>query len=68
MILKLYMQLWELKLYEVYINDDPELTFTYFTARSNLAAYGLGWGKIVVVIKLEKLEANVGINIIFIFK
>ena len=24
-----------LKLYEVYINDDPGLTLTYFTARSN---------------------------------
>ena len=27
---------WELKLYKVDINGDPELTLTYFTARSNL--------------------------------
>ena len=35
-ILKLGMQYWGLKLYKVYINDDPGLTLTYFTARSNL--------------------------------
>ena len=36
MIFKLGWQHWGLKLYKVYINDDPELTLTYFTARSNL--------------------------------
>ena len=38
MILKLDMQHWRLKLHKVYItvNDDPGLTLTYFTARSNL--------------------------------
>ena len=30
MILKLGMEHYELKLYKVYINDDPKLTFTYF--------------------------------------
>ena len=34
MILKLGMQHRGLKLYKVYINDDPGLTLTYFTARS----------------------------------
>ena len=29
-------QQYVLKLYKVYINDDPELTFTYFTTMSNL--------------------------------
>ena len=29
------------KVYEVYINYDPRLTLTYFTARSNLVAYAL---------------------------
>ena len=38
MILKLGMQYQGLKLSIVYINDDPRLTFTYFTTRSNLAA------------------------------
>ena len=36
MILKLGMQHRGLKFYEVNINDDPGLTLTYFTARSNL--------------------------------
>ena len=36
MIMKLDMEHNELKLYIVYINDDPELTLTYCTAMSNL--------------------------------
>ena len=39
MILILCLQHGGLKLYNVYINDDLVITFTYFTARSNLAAY-----------------------------
>ena len=35
MILKLGMLHKGLKLYKVCINDDPGLTLTYFTARSN---------------------------------
>ena len=49
MILKLgnAMQYRGLKLYKVYINDEPMLTLTYFTARSNLVAFMFEWGKIV---------------------
>ena len=36
MIVKLGMQHRGLDLYNVCINDDPVLTLTYFTARSNL--------------------------------
>ena len=36
MIMKLGMEHYELKLYKVYINDDPELIFTYLTAMLNL--------------------------------
>ena len=36
---------WGLKLYKVYINDDPGLTLTYFTARSNLVPYAFVWEK-----------------------
>ena len=36
MILKLGMEHYEIKLYIVSINDDPELTLTYFTTMSNL--------------------------------
>ena len=39
MILKLGMYHWGLKLYKVYINDDPGLTLTYFTTRSNWVIY-----------------------------
>ena len=39
MIMKLGMEHYVLKLYKVYVNDDPELTLTYFTIHvmSNLA-------------------------------
>ena len=45
MILKLGMQHWGLKLYKLYINDDPGLTLTYFMARSNLVPYAFVWEK-----------------------
>ena len=47
MILKLGLQHRGLKLYKVYINDDPGLTFTYFTAMSKLVAYTFEWGKVL---------------------
>ena len=47
MILKLGLQHQGLKLYKVYINDDPGLTLTYFTARSNLVAHTFEWGKVL---------------------
>ena len=37
MIMKLGMKHYVLKLYKVYINNDPELTLTNFTAMSNVA-------------------------------
>ena len=36
MIMKLGMEHYKLKLYTFYINDDPELTLTYFTTLSIL--------------------------------
>ena len=45
MILKLGMQHRGLKLYKIYINSDPRLTLTYFTARSNLVPYAFEWEK-----------------------
>ena len=45
MTLKFGMQHWGLKLYKVYINIDPGLTLTYFTARSNLVPYVFVWEK-----------------------
>ena len=43
MILKLGMQHRGPKVYKVYINDDPGMTLTYFTPRSNLATYAFEW-------------------------
>ena len=40
MILELGMQNQGLKVYKVYINDDPELTLTYFKARSPMRLNG----------------------------
>ena len=33
------------KYYQVYSNDDPWLTFIYFTARANLHPYAFVWEK-----------------------
>ena len=41
MTLKFGMQHWVLKYYQVLSNNDPGLTLTYFTARSNLAPHVL---------------------------
>ena len=45
MTLKLDMQHRVLEYYQVCSNDDPELTLTYFTARSNLVPYTFVWEK-----------------------
>ena len=58
MILKLGMQHKGLKLYKVYINDEPGLTLTYFTARSNWVAYMFEWGKLLQSFFGGKLAAK----------
>ena len=45
MTLKLGMQHRVLEYYQVYSNNDPGLTLTYFTARSNLVPYAFVWEK-----------------------
>ena len=45
MTLKLGVQHRVLECYLVYSNDDPELTLTYFTARSNFFPYAFVWKK-----------------------
>ena len=47
MILKHGMYHWGLKLYKVYINDDPELTLTYFMAKSNWVTCTFEYGKLL---------------------
>ena len=45
MTLKLGMLHWMCKYYQICSNDDPGLTLTYFTARSNLVPYAFIWDK-----------------------
>ena len=45
MALKLGMQHRVLEYYQVCSNNDPGLTLTYFTARSNLVPYAFVWEK-----------------------
>ena len=45
MTLKLGMQHCVLEYYQVCSNDEPELTLTYFTARSNLVPSAFKWEK-----------------------
>ena len=45
-ILKLGIQHWDFKICKVCVNDDPEMTLTYFMARSKFVAF---------VFDLEKL-------------
>ena len=45
MTLKVGMYHWVLKYYQVCSNDDPGLTLTFFTARSNLVPYAFEWDK-----------------------
>ena len=45
MTLNLGMHHWVLEYYQVCSNDDPGLTLTYFTARSDLVPYAFIWEK-----------------------
>ena len=57
LILKLRMQYWGLKLYRVYINDNPGLTLTCFTTRSNLVTWAFYGKKVKTVNSSETIEA-----------
>ena len=45
MTLQLGMQHRVLECYQIFSNDDPGLTLTYFTLRSNLVPYACVWEK-----------------------
>ena len=61
MILKHGIKHRKLKLYKVYINDDPGMTLTYFMQKS-LGAYAFECKKCYTVIQRVKLAANEQIN------
>ena len=54
MILWLGMWHWGLEPIIVCSNDDPRLTLTYFTARSNFVSYAFIWGKLLESHLLEE--------------
>ena len=49
MALKVGMLHRVLEYYQVYSNDDPWLTLTYFMARSNLVPYAFLWEKVNIM-------------------
>ena len=55
MTLKLGMKHQGLKLYKVYINDDPGLTLTYFMARSNWVICTFEWGRLLQSHLMEEI-------------
>ena len=62
MILKLGMQHRGIKLYKVYINGDPGLTLTYFTARSNLETLAFLLEKVKTVDFQKLLQPVTGLD------
>ena len=52
MTLKLGVHHWVLEYYQVSLNDEPGLTLTYFTARSNLGPYAF-ISEIIVIYDLK---------------
>ena len=59
MTLKVVMQHQTLEYYQVCSNDDPQLTLTYFTARSNLVSCAFVWGKKVKQWIFQKLLSTI---------
>ena len=60
MTLKLGMQHRVHKYYQVWSNDDPGLTLTYFMARSNLLSYAFVWEKDKTMDISETIEVYSG--------
>ena len=57
MTLKVGMQHWVLKYYQIYSNVDPGMTLTYSRARSNLVPYAFVWEKGKTMDFLETIVA-----------
>ena len=62
MILKLGMQHSGFEVFKMYMNDDPGMTLTYFTAISNMAAYVFKWEKLLQSPLKVKVSANKQVN------
>ena len=52
------LEFWHAAFYKVYINDDPELTLTYFMERSDLVPYTFEWVKLLKGHLMEKPCSN----------
>ena len=59
MTLNLCMHHWVLEYYQVSSNDDPGLTLTYVTARSDLVPYAFVWEKVKTIDFSETIIVNV---------
>ena len=57
MTLKFSVLHWVCEYYQICSNDDPGLTLTYFTARSNLVPYTFVWEKVKTIEFLETIVA-----------
>ena len=60
MTLKLGMLHRVLEYYQVGSNDDPALTLTYFTARSNLVPCAFVWEKVKIAETIVVYDVKVG--------
>ena len=58
MIMKFGTQLWGVKPYKVCSNDDPELTMTFFKARSNLPPNAFVWENAKTLDVIETIEVS----------
>ena len=54
--LKTWLEHWGFEVNKVYINDNPVLTLTYFTARSNLATHGFELENVTKSFKGKSLQ------------
>ena len=56
--MKLGIQLWGLKPYKVYSNDDPVLTLTFYKARSNWLPNAFVWENVSTIDFIETIKVN----------
>ena len=55
---KLGMKHLSLKYYNVYINHDPAMTFTYFTTRPSFETLAFTWEKVTSIYSLKTIAAG----------
>ena len=56
--LNLGIKHWGLKVYQIYANDDPRMTYDLFKAKSNLHPHTFIWGKVKKSFSQNVLKTN----------